>query len=481
MIARHHLPHEAIRVAVMTSLAFGAGDFLAQLCLDKEFMKKEGAQSFLVRVAVQIGAANQRADIAAALNAIEQASESEPKLGQVLFSSLAKSAADQGHRLTGASATSELGNVSKLLKSRLTTAKSEAMDSTLPAQQRADAIRSIRLDRLETALSMATDLLELRQPIVVQTAAVELLSHYDDVAAFQCLMDAWPGMSPALRDQTLEAASSRTSWINALLSQIEDGQIAVPELGTWRSRILLTIRDKDSLQRAKRLLATEIGEDRQAVIDDYREVVSQPGSVERGRGVFRKLCVVCHRLEQHGTELGPNLATLKNRGAETILTNLLAPNREVEPRFQTYVVETADGRVFTGAIAAETATSITLVREENKRTTILRANIESLHNTSLSLMPIGFEKQIDKPRHGRFDCVSAGGRIVEQLSQLFRSSSDCPTVSALIIVSAGAAECGTPRAPRWACKHGKSLRFTPSSITPFAELRACHPTASPKR
>ncbi len=75
---------------------------------------------------------------------------------------------------------------------------------------------------------------------------------------------------------------------------------------------------------------------------------------------------------------------------------MLDPNRYLLPKYETYVVVDTDGRTFTGMIAAQTATSITLKREENRTDTLLRTNIDEVASTGKSLMPDGFEKKINK-------------------------------------------------------------------------------------
>ena len=126
----------------------------------------------------------------------------------------------------------------------------------------------------------------------------------------------------------------------------------------------------------------------------YRTALEQPGRISDGRNVFRKSCATCHRLENHGYELGPNLATIKNRGAESILLNVLDPNREVNPQYVTYAILTTSGRTFSGLIQNETATNVTLVRAENKADTILRSDIEELTSTGVSLMPEDLHKAV---------------------------------------------------------------------------------------
>jgi putative heme-binding domain-containing protein len=147
--------------------------------------------------------------------------------------------------------------------------------------------------------------------------------------------------------------------------------------------------------RAKALQAKLGSSSRQQVVELYREALSRRGDAERGRAVFRKSCAVCHRLENFGYELGPNLATIKNRGPEAVVLNVLDPNREVNPQYQSYLAITTDGLTHTGMIQSETATAVTLSRGENKSETLLRNEIEELRSSGLSLMPEGLEKEID--------------------------------------------------------------------------------------
>ena len=62
-----------------------------------------------------------------------------------------------------------------------------------------------------------------------------------------------------------------------------------------------------------------------------------------------------------------------------------------------YLVVDQDGRTYSGIIAAETATSLTLRRGDGAEDTILRAQVAEMTSTGLSLMPEGLEKTITKP------------------------------------------------------------------------------------
>ena len=117
----------------------------------------------------------------------------------------------------------------------------------------------------------------------------------------------------------------------------------------------------------------------------------------RGKAVFKKTCATCHRLETEGIEVGPDLlSALRNKTPETLLTDILDPSREVDPRYINYVVSDKAGRVFTGMIVAETASSVTLRRAENAEDTILRSRIDEIQATAKSLMPENLETQLGK-------------------------------------------------------------------------------------
>ncbi len=81
-------------------------------------------------------------------------------------------------------------------------------------------------------------------------------------------------------------------------------------------------------------------------------------------------------------------------GGEKILLNVLDPNRELNPQYVNYTVQTNDFETHTGIIVAETATNITLKRAHGETDVISRADIESIRSDALSIMPEGFETAI---------------------------------------------------------------------------------------
>ena len=104
--------------------------------------------------------------------------------------------------------------------------------------------------------------------------------------------------------------------------------------------------------------------------------------------------MACHQVGKQGQAVGPNLATTKNRTPEELLLHILDPNREVQPAFIQYSVIDNSGGIYSGLIAAETASSITLRRDKSVEKTILKSEIDEISSSEKSLMPEGFEKTI---------------------------------------------------------------------------------------
>jgi putative heme-binding domain-containing protein len=180
-----------------------------------------------------------------------------------------------------------------------------------------------------------------------------------------------------------------------VLSALERGALRPADLDASRIKQLVEHRDAAIRKRAAKLLARSNGR-RSDVVARHSDVLAQSSDAERGRATFRKICAACHRLEGIGHNTGPDLATIKNRGAEAILLALLDPNREVNPQYLNYTLTTTDGRTASGMIAAETATSVTLRRGEGLEETFLRGEIDQLRSTGLSLMPEALEEQLSR-------------------------------------------------------------------------------------
>jgi putative heme-binding domain-containing protein len=208
------------------------------------------------------------------------------------------------------------------------------------------------------------------------------------------IVDAWSTFTPQLRLRAADVLLSRPSWTSALLDAVEQGKIAAGDVapGHWQ---WLSTHDDAKLRERAIQLGHAMHKDRQEILQQYQSALEMQGDAASGKKIFQKICANCHQLQGQGFAIGPNLAAMRNRGSEAVLSNVLMPNAEVNPQFINYIVTTKEGRAFSGIIAEESASSITLQRAENARDTILRIDIDQMRSTGMSLMPEGIEKDID--------------------------------------------------------------------------------------
>ncbi len=273
-----------------------------------------------------------------------------------------------------------------------------ARDEKQSPAARQQAIAGLQFGAFKTLQPTFAQLLDGRQPISVQRQTLTTLGQFADPQVATMVLDVWPALSPQLRQIATEILFSRPDFTAALFDAMDANKITVSEIPSDRIQLAAesgteSIRARAAAYRDRR---AGKGKDRQAVVNAYRKALDMAADAARGRMVFRKQCAGCHAAEGVGHETGPKLATLQARGAETILVNMLDPNREVNPQYLNYVVLTVDGRTLTGMITAESATSITLRRADAATDTVLRDDIEQIRSTGVSLMPEGLEENMDQ-------------------------------------------------------------------------------------
>jgi putative membrane-bound dehydrogenase-like protein len=230
----------------------------------------------------------------------------------------------------------------------------------------------------------------------LQSAAIATLGRIGDARVSELLTAGWNAHSPGIKGQILDVLLSRDAWQSQLLDLVEKKTIPANEVDTTRRQRLLTHRQEQMRTRAAKLFDGATSADRRKVLDDYKEVATLVGNVQRGKAVFAKSCAICHRVEGAGHAVGPDLQALSNKSPLYLLTEILDPNRNVDSRYFSYAAVTRSGRSLTGLLASESATSITLRSQEGKEQVLLRSELEELQSTGKSLMPEGLEKELLK-------------------------------------------------------------------------------------
>ncbi len=274
-------------------------------------------------------------------------------------------------------------------------ARAQALDDAAPLDARVEALGLLAAAPPGSLSGLVPALLAPQQPVELQAALVRAGGQTDDPSVVQRLLEGIAGCTPQLQSAVLEAAFGRQSHLMRLLDALEEGTIHVNMVDAARRERLLSNRDPEIAQRAARLfqgLGSSAG--RQQVLERYRIALQLPRDRQRGQAAFDRQCAKCHRLGDRGYAVGPDLLTARTRADETLLSDILDPSNQISVGYGTYNVMTISGRIFTGVLAAESATSITLREEEGKESVILRQEIDELTTSTISMMPENLEQEV---------------------------------------------------------------------------------------
>ncbi len=275
-------------------------------------------------------------------------------------------------------------------------ARTVATDATAADDSRAAAVRLLGRETVKLPDDIATlsTLLGAKTPAPVQSAAVVALARTADGKAAEVLMKGWGGYTPAAQSQVISALLGRPAWVPKVLENLANGTLPPSAVSPGTRQALLTSPDAKVRALAEKAFAGAVNADRAKVISNYMGAMPKAGDVPKGKAVFAKTCAACHKLDDVGHAVGPDLAALANKSPEYLLTEILDPNRNLDNRYLEYVVNTTDGRTLNGLLANETAAGVTLRQADGKEVTVLRADFDGFKTSGRSLMPEGLEKDV---------------------------------------------------------------------------------------
>ncbi len=386
--AERHLPW--MRFALLCSIHESGADVFKSLVNNSSLLHSESGKSFLLDLIQQMGRQGQQRQVDIIWHTVMELLD-EPIRETMLLSLLDAVSAQSRKAMVKESS----GQLNAFVNRVVREAVSRSRDKTLSDSQRIEAIDRLRFGSFEKAKELFVELLHISESKPIQLVALKTLGRFEDITVAAMIITALKQLSPDVRNQAMETMLSRPSWVKQFLTAVENGEMTTNSLGPGRIQLLEQHPDPDVAEKVRELFSRGSSLKKPEVIQRYRESLSLRGSPDKGKQVFRTACSKCHQLEGKGEALGADLKSIRNRGLESVLVNILDPNREVKPAFLSYVLTLADGRVLSGLLQTETANTLVLRLPDGMPVTVQRTNVESLFSTGLSYMPEGLEKQLD--------------------------------------------------------------------------------------
>lgn len=287
--------------------------------------------------------------------------------------------------------------VAELIRSLQRQLKDESLD---------DSVRTSSAHQLVAMqigdVNVVSDLLDAVTPQTSPAVAIGIVDALRDCRSDElgdALIQKAAASTPKLREAMVRVLLSRPATTTELITAVDAGRLRMSDLALDQRQALQNHPNESIRVAAKRLMSAAGGiptADRAALLTQWMPVAKQKGDVIAGAAVFKTACANCHRYGNDGGNIGPNLTGMAVHPKEELLVHILDPNQSVEGNFRTFTVLTIDGQIITGMLAGESKTSIEIIDVQGKRQTILREDIEDLNASGRSLMPEGFENQINQ-------------------------------------------------------------------------------------
>lgn len=273
-------------------------------------------------------------------------------------------------------------------------AKSLAVDRQRSGEERAVYIRLMGLVRNREFESLQWEWIGSGEPLPVQLMALRQLAKSPSEEFQDRLFGRWPSLTPELREAALSAMMGNRKSIEKLLDALDQGVVHPSHLGWPRTVQLMNQKDLGLKARAREIL-TRHEQDREQVLAQYREALTLEGSALAGAQVYDANCAVCHQMgKDRGQVFGPDLASLRNRRLENILSDILDPNLSIADGYDLWSVEMQGGETVQGLIASETPTALAIRQAGGVERTITRDQIQKIQTLGVSAMPSGLEAGI---------------------------------------------------------------------------------------
>jgi putative heme-binding domain-containing protein len=227
----------------------------------------------------------------------------------------------------------------------------------------------------------------------LRNTAARALATFDnpEVAVVLLAKERLAALTPLDREVTVSALIARPAHASRVLDAVESGALPRTAVSAAGRTALSKSKDAAIKARAEKLFGAAAEGDRMKAYEASKAVLALAPNAKHGKEVFKTICSSCHRLDQEGYNVGPDLLGMRNQPKESILLHIVVPDYEIIAAFAASNVELKDGRTLAGIIISDTAESITLRQPLGVEENIPRANIKTLTASEHSLMPAGLE------------------------------------------------------------------------------------------
>ena len=259
---------------------------------------------------------------------------------------------------------------------------------------RVASLRRVGLDRSPETLALCQSIVD-SDGGDLYVEAVGLLGHFDAEDSATRLVARIVELPPKAATATVAAMVGNAKWTSSLVDALQSQSVPWGLIDPTSLGRLERHSDKSIAERVHALRAELRPEGKQTLIARYTGSLAESPEIAAGKAHFVRHCAACHKIDDQGVAVGPDISDMRTQTPEQILLSILDPSAAIDANYYRYAVLTTDGQLIEGLLEDSNQTSVTLKLQEGQRRTIPRDEVEQLRATGVSMMPEGFENQLD--------------------------------------------------------------------------------------
>lgn len=256
-----------------------------------------------------------------------------------------------------------------------------------PAEQRTKALQTL-------AAQQRTELVDALPEFLAEPAlrreAIRAVAAFDNEKLGRTLIDNYSKYSAEEKTDVILTMSSRARYGNMLTKEIKEKRIPKNEVSPNAARQLLRVVGSGFIEVWG---AIEDVPSDAAAYNRYKNILKPEAlgmaDLVKGKMLFTQTCGACHKMFGEGGVIGPDLTGSNRTDVNYILMNVLQPSAEIQDDYKMVVINTRDGRTFTGNVIEEDQRRLKLRVVGRDPVTINKSSILSREVTPMSMMPPG--------------------------------------------------------------------------------------------
>ena len=256
---------------------------------------------------------------------------------------------------------------------------------------RRKAIAALAADDAADAESL---LFELLDDSAVRVEAIRGLTRIRTPRVADAIGERYADLSSIERREAITTLTARPTWAIQLLESINAGNLPATDVASHQIRQMALLKNP----RIDKLIAKiwpvnrKTSGEKEEQIERYKSILGEDflelGDPVAGRALYDKACATCHKLFDHGGDLGPELTGSGRKNVDYILQNVVDPSATMSEAYRMSVVETMDGDVLSGLVVERSSTVIEVRNPETSRL-LKRSDVDLISPLDQSLMPDG--------------------------------------------------------------------------------------------